>query len=97
MRAGRESAENYNPGMPGESRFPDRVRAIAAAALLLLLAACGQKGALFMPTGEAAQGRATLPETLNPQNRAGSGTAVIPSTAASSLPPAGVVSPVHNQ
>jgi predicted small lipoprotein YifL len=34
--------------------------------LALLLAACGQKGALYMPTGEAAANRATLPQTLNP-------------------------------
>ena len=61
------------------------------------MAACGQKGPLFLPSGEAATGRATLPETLNPQNRTGSGTAVVPSTAASGLPPTGVVSPVHTQ
>jgi predicted small lipoprotein YifL len=30
------------------------------------LAGCGQKGPLFLPTGEAAAGRATLPQTLNP-------------------------------
>jgi predicted small lipoprotein YifL len=32
----------------------------------VLLAACGQKGALYMPTGEAAAGRATLTETIGP-------------------------------
>jgi len=31
-----------------------------------MLAGCGQKGPLFLPTGEAAAGRATLPQTLNP-------------------------------
>lgn len=74
-----------------------RARCLAAAGLLALLGACGQKGPLFLPTGEAAAGRATLPETLNPQNRTGSGTAVVPSAAASGLPPTGVVSPMHNQ
>ena len=31
-----------------------------------LLAACGQKGPLYLPTGEAAAARATLPQTLTP-------------------------------
>ena len=74
-----------------------RARCLAAAGLMALLAACGQRGPLFLPSGEAAAGRATLPETLNPQNRTGSGTAVVPSTAASGLPPTGVASPVHTQ
>lgn len=46
------------------------VRAILGACALalpgLLLAACGQKGPLYMPTDPAAKGRATLPETLRP-------------------------------
>lgn len=29
-------------------------------------AACGQKGPLYLPTGEAAAARASLPQTLNP-------------------------------
>ena len=33
---------------------------------VLLLAACGQKGPLYLPTGEAAANRASLPQTLNP-------------------------------
>jgi predicted small lipoprotein YifL len=52
----------------------------------LLLAACGQKGPLFLPTGEAAAGRATLTETLRP------GTAVEPANPAST--PTGAASPV---
>ena len=32
----------------------------------VLLAACGQKGPLYLPTGEAAASRASLPQTLNP-------------------------------
>ena len=31
-----------------------------------ILMGCGQKGALYLPTGEAAAGRATLPQTLGP-------------------------------
>jgi predicted small lipoprotein YifL len=31
-----------------------------------LLAGCGQKGPLYLPSGEAAASRATLPQTLNP-------------------------------
>ena len=33
---------------------------------LFALGACGQKGPLYLPTGEAAANRATLPQTLNP-------------------------------
>jgi predicted small lipoprotein YifL len=66
----------------------------ALLALVVLLAACGQRGPLFLPTGEAAAGRASLPDVLSPT---GSGTATVPSTAASSLPPTGTANPVHNQ
>lgn len=34
--------------------------------LAIFLAACGQKGPLYLPSGEAAAARATLPQTLNP-------------------------------
>lgn len=37
-----------------------------AAVLAALLAACGQKGPLFLPTAPAAANRATLPQTLSP-------------------------------
>ena len=40
------------------------------------LAACGQKGPLYLPTGEAAAGRATLPQVLT----------ATPSSPASSAP-----------
>jgi predicted small lipoprotein YifL len=43
-----------------------KVGFILGTSALLLLAACGQKGALYLPTGEAAAGRASLPQTLNP-------------------------------
>jgi predicted small lipoprotein YifL len=62
-------------------------RALLAAFAATLLAACGQKGPLVLPTGEAAAGRASLPETLSP-----SSTAVVPSPAASQ-PPTGTATP----
>ncbi len=43
-----------------------RFRLALAAGMVLLLAACGQRGPLFLPSGEAAAGRATLPQILNP-------------------------------
>lgn len=33
---------------------------------LMLLAGCGQRGPLFLPSGEAGAQRATLPQVLNP-------------------------------
>jgi predicted small lipoprotein YifL len=45
----------------------DRGLSLAAVAVTAaLLAACGQKGPLYLPTGEAAASRATLPQSLNP-------------------------------
>ena len=67
------------------------VRATLSAGALVLLGACGQKGPLFLPTGEAAAGRATLPETLAP-----AATAVPAARAASGLPPSGTAAPVRN-
>lgn len=72
--------------------------AVAAAALA---SGCGQKGPLFLPTGEAAAGRASLPQTLSPN------TAVAPAAAASAPgvpntgtgggnPPTGTAAPVRN-
>lgn len=43
-----------------------RLLALAALAGSCLLAACGQKGPLYMPTGAEAAGRRTLPQTLTP-------------------------------
>lgn len=37
-----------------------------AACMAGLLAGCGQKGPLFLPQGEAAANRASLPDTLRP-------------------------------
>ena len=66
-------------------------RGLLAAGVVALLAACGQKGPLYLPTGEAAAGRASLPDTLN----LAPSTAVVPATAASS-PPTGTAAPVRN-
>ena len=65
-------------------------RAAVAAAALALLGACGQKGPLFLPAGEAAAGRASLPDTLSP-----SSTAVAPARSASAVPPTGTVAPIR--
>jgi len=69
---------------------PSARRRLLAAAALALLSACGQKGPLFLPTGEAAAGRASLPETLSP-----SSTAVVPAQPASAVPPSGTAAPVR--
>jgi predicted small lipoprotein YifL len=39
---------------------------LSLVAVLWLLAGCGQKGDLFLPTEPAAANRATLPQILNP-------------------------------
>jgi predicted small lipoprotein YifL len=44
---------------------PWRTGALASC-LVAALAGCGQKGALFIPTGPEAADRATLPQTLMP-------------------------------
>jgi predicted small lipoprotein YifL len=63
-------------------------RRVLAIGAIALLSACGQKGPLFLPTGEAAAGRASLTETLTPS------TAVAPASAASG-PPTGTAAPVR--
>ncbi len=61
----------------------DPARRLALAASVVgALAGCGQKGPLFLPTGEAAAARATLPETL------------IPARPASAPPATGTASPL---
>ncbi|TAG27093.1 MAG: hypothetical protein EAZ37_06165 [Burkholderiales bacterium] len=52
-----------------------------ALALIFSLSACGQKGSLALPKEPAAQGRATLPQVLNPASPAAS-----PSAAPASAP-----------
>jgi predicted small lipoprotein YifL len=64
---------------------------LACAALAAgLLAACGQKGDLYMPGGPAATNRATLPETLAPSTSVRT-----PAAPASAPPVTGTASPVR--
>jgi len=42
------------------------VRCIALAVCTAALAACGQKGALYLPSDAAAKDRASLPDTVLP-------------------------------
>jgi predicted small lipoprotein YifL len=60
---------HYNFAMSCVSQIlvSSAVRALfLAASVVALLGGCGQKGPLFIPTGEAASSRATLPQTLAP-------------------------------
>jgi len=57
-----------------------RLRLALAAVGVGLLAGCGQKGPLFLPTEPAAAQRATLPQTLSPAR-------------AASAPPSGTATP----
>jgi predicted small lipoprotein YifL len=62
-------------------------RLVLASIVVTALTACGQKGPLYLPTGAAADSRATLPETLKP--------AAAPAGPASA-PPTGTAAPVRN-
>ncbi|HSV54001.1 MAG TPA: lipoprotein [Burkholderiaceae bacterium] len=57
-------------------------RAFVLGGVTVTLAACGQKGNLFLPTEPAAVQRATLPESLRP------GTPVAPAAATNPASPA---------
>ena len=67
----------------------------------MLVAGCGQRGPLVLPTGEAAANRATLPQVLTGRGNTGTGTAVVPETAAPGpapvTPATGVANPVRNR
>jgi predicted small lipoprotein YifL len=63
------------------------LRAFQILVVAMLLGACGQKGSLFIPAGDAAAARATFPETLSPA-------AVLPGSPASA-PPTGTASPIR--
>lgn len=82
------------PGVHQILVSPFARRSLVAAALVAALAACGQKGPLYLPTGEAAAGRVTLPQTLAPS------TAVTTRPSASApgavSPPSGTAAPVRN-
>ena len=60
-----------------------------AASVVALLAACGQKGPLFIPTVAAAQDRATLTESIRPA------TATPPASPASAPSATGTASPLR--
>jgi predicted small lipoprotein YifL len=70
---------------------------ILVTATLAVLAGCGQKGDLFLPTDAAAVDRATLPQTLRP----GGGTPTAPAPAGTTAVPGasgtGNASPVRPQ
>lgn len=60
------------------------LRLALATVVVGMLAGCGQKGPLFLPTEAAAAQRATLPQTLSPAR-------------AASAPPSGTATPVPRQ
>ena len=66
------------------------VKGSACIVLGLLLVACGQKGALYLPAVPEAAGRATLPQTLLPLSRGAvsDSAATVPKAAAPSAEPA---------
>jgi predicted small lipoprotein YifL len=64
-------------------------RVALAGGVVALLAACGQKGPLFLPTGEAAAGRATLTETL--------ARPIVPASPASAPSTTGTATPIPIQ
>jgi len=66
---------------------PPARRLALAGCMVAGLAACGQRGPLFLPSGEAAAGRVSLPETLVP--------AASPALPASAPPNTGTASPVR--
>jgi len=65
-------------------------RLALAAAVVAALAACGQKGPLFLPTDPAAAERATLPQLLSPS------TSVSGPQSGASAPASGKAAPVRN-
>jgi len=65
-------------------------RLALAAAVVAALAACGQKGPLFLPTDPAAAERATLPQSLSPS------TSVSGPQSGASAPASGKAAPVRN-
>ena len=66
-------------------------RLAPAGCAVALLAACGQKGPLFLPQGEAATGRPTLTQILAPSTSVSTPAA----TPASAVPPTGTATPVR--
>ncbi|MET3459302.1 MULTISPECIES: LPS translocon maturation chaperone LptM [unclassified Variovorax] len=58
-----------------------------------LVAACGQRGALYLPTDPAAAGRATLPEILTPDSLRSSSSSSSSSSQAAPAPAAAASAP----
>ncbi|UVH56184.1 lipoprotein [Variovorax paradoxus] len=57
------------------------------------LVACGQRGALYLPTDPAAAGRATLPQLMTPESlRSSSSSEAAPAPAAAASAPAAAAS-----
>ncbi len=70
-----------------------RARAVLMVCLVAgttALVACGQRGALYLPTDPAATGRATLPQLLTPDalSPSSSSNAAVPAPAAAASAPA---------
>jgi predicted small lipoprotein YifL len=63
-------------------------RLALGASVVAMLAGCGQKGPLFIPTDPAAQSRASLTETIRPA------AATPPASPASAPPATGTASPL---
>jgi hypothetical protein len=83
--------------LPGVSQILVSPSAARRGVLLLgalLLSACGQKGALMLPRGEAAEGRASLPQTLAPSTAVQAAPSA--SAPAAFNPPSGIAAPVRN-
>ena len=70
-----------------------RLPAVLALSFLVVacLAGCGQKGKLYLPKGDAAQGRATLPEITNPSRSTATGASA---PASAPVTPTGQANPV---
>jgi len=56
---------------------------VGLVAVGLVLAACGQKGALYLPKNPEAKDRATLPQTVRPNFEGASAPSAAPASAAS--------------
>lgn len=67
---------------------------VRAALVVALLAGCGQKGPLYLPTGEAAAGRASLTDTIAPSTSVAPPPA--PTASAPQTAPAGRAAPIRN-
>ncbi|MGE0330490.1 MAG: hypothetical protein AB7P37_07330 [Ramlibacter sp.] len=59
-----------------------RTAGLALALCAVVCGGCGQKGALYLPTGPAAANRATLPETLRPAGTTAAPQPAIPASGA---------------